>query len=43
MLNTIHNLHYYLNLAKEMREAIEQQRFVAWREQFHRDRARGTG
>jgi len=42
MLNTIHNLHYYLNLAKEMREAIEQQRFVAWREQFHRDRARGT-
>ena len=42
MLNTIHNLHYYVNLAKEMREAIEQQRFVAWREQFHRDRARGT-
>lgn len=42
MLNTIHNLHYYLNLAKEMREAIEQQRFVAWREQFQRDRARGT-
>ena len=42
MLNTIHNLHYYLNLAKEMREAIEQQRFVTWREQFHRDRARGT-
>jgi len=42
MLNTIHNLHYYLDLAKEMREAIEQQRFVAWREQFHRDRARGT-
>ena len=42
MLNTIHNLHYYLELAKEMREAIEQQRFVAWREQFHRDRARGT-
>ena len=28
--------------AKEMREAIEQQRYVARREQFHRDRARGT-
>jgi len=42
MLNTIHNLHYYLNLAKEMREAIEQHRYVAWREQFHRDRSRGT-
>ena len=42
MLNTILNLHYYLELAKAMREAIEQQRFVAWREQFHRDRARGT-
>ena len=42
MLNTVHNLHYYLQLAKEMREAIEQQRYVAWREQFHRDRARGT-
>ena len=40
ILNTIHNLHYYLQLAREMREAIEQQRFVAWREQFHRDRAR---
>ena len=42
MLNTIHNLHYYLELAKEMREAIEQQRFVAWREQFHWGRAQGT-
>ncbi|HQA33753.1 MAG TPA: tRNA-guanine transglycosylase, partial [Casimicrobium huifangae] len=42
MLNTIHNLHYYLQLTKEMREAIEQQRYVAWREQFHSDRARGT-
>ena len=39
ILNTIHNLHYYLNLAKEMREAIEQKRFAGWREQFHRDRS----
>lgn len=42
MLNTIHNLYYYLELAKEMRAAIEQQRFVEWREQFHRDRARNA-
>ena len=40
MLNTIHNLHYYLQLAREMREAIAERRWVAWREQFHRDRAR---
>ncbi|MCC7068011.1 MAG: tRNA guanosine(34) transglycosylase Tgt [Burkholderiales bacterium] len=42
VLNTVHNLHYYLNLAREMRVAIEAGDFVAWREAFHRDRARGT-
>ena len=41
MLASIHNLHYYLNLMREMREAIERQRFVAWRVQFEADRARG--
>jgi queuine tRNA-ribosyltransferase len=41
MLASIHNLHYYLNLMREMREAIEQQRFAAWRERFAADRARG--
>jgi queuine tRNA-ribosyltransferase len=41
MLASIHNLHYYLNLMREMREAIEQQRFAAWRECFAADRARG--
>ncbi|MYN13181.1 tRNA guanosine(34) transglycosylase Tgt [Pusillimonas sp. TS35] len=40
-LNTLHNLHYYLNLMAEMRTAIEAGRFEQWREQFHRDRARG--
>ncbi|MBV6273005.1 tRNA guanosine(34) transglycosylase Tgt [Alcaligenaceae bacterium CGII-47] len=40
-LNTLHNLHYYLNLMQEIRSAIEQGGFGAWREQFHRDRARG--
>src|SRR5204862_3133122 len=34
MLASIHNLHFYLNLMREMREAIAQQRFRAWRAQF---------
>ena len=41
-MNTVHNLHYYLQLMQEIREAIEAgtfQRFVA---QFHAERARGT-
>jgi queuine tRNA-ribosyltransferase len=41
MLTSIHNLHYYLNLMREMREGIEQQRFAAWRAQFEADRKRG--
>jgi queuine tRNA-ribosyltransferase len=41
MLASIHNLHYYLNLMREMREAIEQQRFGAWRAKFDADRSRG--
>jgi queuine tRNA-ribosyltransferase len=41
MLTSIHNLHYYLNLMREMRAAIEQQRFAAWRVQFEADRRRG--
>ncbi len=40
-LNTIHNLHYYLQLMSEMREAIEQHRFEAFRARFAADRARG--
>ncbi|TEA80125.1 tRNA guanosine(34) transglycosylase Tgt [Allopusillimonas ginsengisoli] len=40
-LNTLHNLHFYLALMSEMRDAIEAGRFTQWREQFHRDRARG--
>ncbi|MER1941706.1 MULTISPECIES: tRNA guanosine(34) transglycosylase Tgt [unclassified Castellaniella] len=40
-LNTLHNLHFYLNLMAEMREAIEHQRFEAWRDNFLRDRQRG--
>lgn len=40
-LNTLHNLHFYLNLMQEMRTAIEQGQFEQWRTQFAQDRARG--
>ena len=42
MLTTIHNLHYYLNLMREVREALEAGRFGAFRAQFKLDRARGV-
>jgi queuine tRNA-ribosyltransferase len=42
MLATQHNLHYYLNLMREAREALEQGRFTAFVKQFHEDRARGV-
>jgi queuine tRNA-ribosyltransferase len=41
-LNTIHNLHYYLQLMREMRAAIDDGRFQAFTVQFHADRARGV-
>lgn len=40
-LNTLHNLHYYLNLMQEMRTALENGTFAQWKEQFAKDRARG--
>ncbi|MGB3289222.1 MAG: tRNA guanosine(34) transglycosylase Tgt [Burkholderiaceae bacterium] len=40
-LNTLHNLHFYLAIMQEMRDAIEAGRFDQWREEFARDRARG--
>jgi queuine tRNA-ribosyltransferase len=40
-LNTIHNLHYYLNLMQEMRDAIDADGFHAFRLSFNKDRARG--
>ena len=42
MLATIHNLHYYLNLMREVREALEQGRYAEFRRQFAQDRARGV-
>jgi len=41
-LNTIHNLHFYLDLMRQAREAIEAGRFQALRQAFARDRARGV-
>ena len=40
-LATIHNLYYYQQLMREMREAIETGGFSGWAERFHADRARG--
>jgi queuine tRNA-ribosyltransferase len=41
-LNTIHNLHYYLELMQDMRNAIDTHRFAEFRIQFAADRARGS-
>ncbi|MFA5597242.1 MAG: tRNA guanosine(34) transglycosylase Tgt [Pusillimonas sp.] len=40
-LNTLHNLHFYLKIMAEMREAIEADTFAQWKARFHEDRARG--
>ena len=42
MLATIHNLHYYLNLMAEVRQALDEYRFEAFRTRFKADRARGV-
>jgi queuine tRNA-ribosyltransferase len=42
MLTSVHNLHYYLNLMREVREALDQGRFAAYAAQFRADRARGV-
>ena len=42
MLASIHNLHYYLNLMQEVRDALDAGRFGAFVAQFHADRARGV-
>jgi queuine tRNA-ribosyltransferase len=43
MLASVHNLHYYLNLMREARAAIETGGFEALRRRFHADRSRGVG
>ena len=42
MLASIHNLHYYLNLVREIRVALDEGRFAAFAAQFKADRARGV-
>jgi queuine tRNA-ribosyltransferase len=41
MLNSIHNLHYYLNLMDEVRSALDAGNFGDFVLQFHLDRQRG--
>jgi queuine tRNA-ribosyltransferase len=38
-LNTIHNLHYYCSLMADMRQAIAEDRFLAFRKEFYSRRA----
>ncbi|MBI2067782.1 MAG: tRNA guanosine(34) transglycosylase Tgt [Deltaproteobacteria bacterium] len=38
-LNTIHNLHYYLTLIRELRTAIQEGRYDEFRESFYRNRS----
>jgi len=42
MLATIHNLHFYLNLMREIREALDAGGFAAFAKMFREDRARGV-
>jgi queuine tRNA-ribosyltransferase len=42
MLASIHNLHYYLNLMRDIREALDTNAFGALRVRFKQDRARGV-
>ena len=37
-LATIHNLHYYLNLMREVREAILEDRFAEYKKEFYTKR-----
>lgn len=41
-LNTIHNLHYYVGLMADIRKAIAEDRFVAFRKEFYAKRENGV-
>ncbi len=41
MLASIHNLHYYVNLMREIRVALEAGSFESWARRFREDRTRG--
>jgi queuine tRNA-ribosyltransferase len=42
MLASIHNLHYYLHLMREVRDALDAGAFEAYRARFKADRSRGV-
>ena len=42
MLATVHNLHYYLNLMQEVRDALDAGDFAGFVGEFKEDRARGV-
>jgi len=42
MLASIHNLHYYVNLMREVREALDEGRFTEFAKRFREDRGRGV-
>jgi queuine tRNA-ribosyltransferase len=42
MLASVHNLHYYLNLMQDIRDALDTGTFGAFVSRFHNDRARGV-
>ena len=42
MLATIHNLHYYLQLMQEIRDALDTGQYAQFRARFAHDRARGV-
>jgi len=41
-LNTIHNIHYYLNLMSEIRAALDQDQFPEFIKEFHQNRQIGV-
>lgn len=41
-LNSIHNLHYYQQLMQDIRQALEENRYDAFVEQFYREQAMGV-
>jgi queuine tRNA-ribosyltransferase len=42
MLTSIHNLHYYLNLMREVRESLDAGAFTTFARRFFEDRQRGV-
>jgi queuine tRNA-ribosyltransferase len=42
MLASVHNLHYYVNLMREVREALDAGEFSAFQHRFAQDRQRGV-